>query len=74
MGSQRLLGIMRFANGVRVKPDAVPGAPRSFFLMPGATIPALTFELTNRRGIRRRVSIDPVSGAPAITDPLATSQ
>jgi general secretion pathway protein H len=55
-------------------PGAGPGSPHSYFLMPGATFPALTFELANRRGVRRRVSIDPVSGAPAITDPLAAAQ
>jgi len=43
----------------------------SVLLYPGAAFPRVAVELVNRRGMRRWVSIDPVTGAPQVGDPPA---
>jgi prepilin-type N-terminal cleavage/methylation domain-containing protein len=42
------------------------GGPHSIVLYPGAPFPALRFELANRRGSRRSVRIDPLTGTPVV--------
>jgi prepilin-type N-terminal cleavage/methylation domain-containing protein len=61
-------------EGIRV--DAVlpgvpgdTGAPRRFLLFPGATAPRIGVQLANRRGGRRIVSVDPITGVPKIERP-----
>jgi hypothetical protein len=49
--------------GVRVE------APRQFLLLPGGTVPRLGLELRNRRGVRRIVRVDPVTGVPQLEYP-----
>jgi prepilin-type N-terminal cleavage/methylation domain-containing protein len=39
---------------------------RSFVLYPGGAVPRLGLELANRRGVRRIVRVDPITGAPRI--------
>jgi prepilin-type N-terminal cleavage/methylation domain-containing protein len=48
-------------DGIRVE-----GAKRDFLLLPGATAPRIGVQLANRRGRRRIVSVDPITGAPKI--------
>ena len=48
-------------DGVRIE-----GPPRQLLLLPGSTFPRFGVELANRRGQRRLVSIDPITGAPRI--------
>ena|SRR3989442_1167530 len=61
-------------DGIRV--DAVfprlpgdAGEPRRFLLLPGATAPRIGVQLANRRGARRIVSLDPITGVPNIERP-----
>ena len=39
---------------------------RRFVVIPGGAPPAITVEMANRRGDRRRVRVDPITGAPEI--------
>ncbi len=41
-------------------------APRHVYLYPGGTVPRVGVELENRRGRKRVVRVDPVSGVPDI--------
>jgi len=41
-------------------------APRRFLLMPGSVPPRIGVELVNRRGARRIVRVDPITGVPQI--------
>jgi len=40
---------------------------RRFYFYPGGAAPRLARELENTKGARRRVALDPVTGAPAVT-------
>jgi competence protein ComGC len=48
-------------DGVRVE-----GEPVHILLLPGATAPRLGIQLTNERGARRIVRLDPITGVPQI--------
>lgn len=41
-------------------------APRRFLLLPGGSVPRIAIELRNRRGARRLVRVDPITGVPQI--------
>lgn len=41
-------------------------APRRFLIFPGGTVPAIALELANRRGARRAVRLDPITGVPHV--------
>lgn len=41
---------------------------RDFFLYPGGSVPQFGVELRNRRGRKRMVSVDPITGVPRIKD------
>ncbi len=48
---------------------ALPGStdgPRRFLVLPGGTVPAIAVELANRRGMRRLVRLDPITGVPQV--------
>jgi prepilin-type N-terminal cleavage/methylation domain-containing protein len=45
------------------------GGPRRFLLLPGASSPRIGVQLVNRRGQRRIVSLDPITGVPVIERP-----
>jgi len=51
-------------------PDGIslegPEEDRHLILMPGATVPAIGIELANRRGARRVVRLDPMTGFPRV--------
>ena len=51
-----------------ILPEAAgePDGQRHFLFMPGATIPGIGIELANRRGTRRRVRLDPMTGFPRV--------
>ena len=58
-------------DGIRVetvlpKSQESANVARNFLLMPGATAPRIGVQLANRRGRRRIVSVDPITGAPKI--------
>lgn len=42
------------------------GGVRRFVLMPGATVPGIGIQLANRRGARRVVRLDPMTGFPRV--------
>jgi Tfp pilus assembly protein FimT len=42
---------------------------RSFYLYPGGSVPRFGIEMRNRRGQRRIVSVDPITGVPRISTP-----
>jgi len=58
-------------DGVRVR-SLLPRMPesergqRSFWVLPGGSFPRFGVELENRRGARRIVRVDPITGAPEI--------
>jgi len=43
--------------------------PRRFLLFPGGTVPRISIPLVNRRGTRRIVQVDPITGVPQIQTP-----
>jgi prepilin-type N-terminal cleavage/methylation domain-containing protein len=45
------------------------GVPRRFLLLPGGSAPRIGVQLANRRGQRRIVSLDPITGVPSIERP-----
>ena len=46
-------------------PDDPQGA-RRLILMPGATVPGIGIQIANRRGTRRIVRLDPMTGFPRV--------
>jgi prepilin-type N-terminal cleavage/methylation domain-containing protein len=48
---------------------AQPVDPRRFLLMPGAPAPRIGVQLSTKKGARRIVSIDPITGVPNIERP-----
>ena len=48
-----------------------PNVPRQFILMPGGTAPRVGIEIRNRKGTRRIVRVDPMTGVPRIEIPGA---
>ena len=48
---------------------ARPDQPRRYLLYPGGAPPRLGILLENRRGTRRMVVLDPITGVPAIERP-----
>jgi len=48
-------------------------AVRDFYLYPGGSVPRFGIEMRNRRGARRVVSVDPITGVPRIIDPEETA-
>jgi type II secretory pathway pseudopilin PulG len=50
-------------------PELEPNAPRQFILMPGGTAPRVGIEIRNRRGTRRIVRVDPMTGVPRVEIP-----
>ncbi|HMD49255.1 MAG TPA: hypothetical protein VKG79_09165, partial [Bryobacteraceae bacterium] len=49
--------------------DGDPGAPRTFVLYPGGTVPGFGIELINRRKVQRIVRVDPITGVPRVERP-----
>jgi type II secretory pathway pseudopilin PulG len=62
---------LRMPEGVRLEavlpqiPDDQEGA-RRLILMPGATVPGIGIQIANRRGARRIVRLDPMTGFPRV--------
>ncbi len=62
---------LELSEGVRiaaVHPELpqVEEGPRRFLLLPGGATPGISIQLQNRRGMRRLVRLDPITGAPRI--------
>ena len=62
---------LRMPEGVRLEavlpqiPADLEGA-RRLILMPGATVPGIGIQIANRRGTRRIVRLDPMTGFPRV--------
>jgi prepilin-type N-terminal cleavage/methylation domain-containing protein len=54
-------------------PDGDPNQPRRFLLLPGGNVPRIGIEIANRKGARRLVRVNPMTGVPEIM-PLEASQ
>jgi hypothetical protein len=67
----RRLEIPEGVHILRVLPELpIPDdLPRMFMLHPGGSVPRIGVELANRRGMRRIVSVDPISGSPQVQTP-----
>ena len=50
-------------------PEQDAKAPRQIILMPGGTAPRVGIEIRNRKGTRRIVRVDPMTGVPRIEIP-----
>jgi prepilin-type N-terminal cleavage/methylation domain-containing protein len=62
---------LELPDGVRIvsvlpPPVRETGEPRRFILYPGGTMPRFGVELANRKGARRIVRIDPITGVPLV--------
>jgi prepilin-type N-terminal cleavage/methylation domain-containing protein len=63
---------LELPEGVRIQaiypevPQAPSDAPRRFLLMPGGVTPGIGVQLVNRRGARRIVRVDPITGVPRV--------
>jgi prepilin-type N-terminal cleavage/methylation domain-containing protein len=69
--SPSLVRKLEMPSGVTIravwpKPPEETEAPRRFLLLPGATVPRIGIEIINRRGIRRIVRVNPMTGVPEI--------
>jgi prepilin-type N-terminal cleavage/methylation domain-containing protein len=67
-GFERRLGM---PDGVRIVSVLPPpandtGEARRFFVYPGGTVPRIGVELANRKGARRVVRVDPITGVPEV--------
>lgn len=54
-------------------PEADANEPRRFLLLPGGNVPRIGIEIANRKGARRLVRVNPMTGVPEIM-PLEASQ
>jgi prepilin-type N-terminal cleavage/methylation domain-containing protein len=54
-------------------PDGETVEPRRFLLFPGGNVPRIGIEIANRKGVRRLVRVDPMTGVPAV-QPLEAFQ
>jgi prepilin-type N-terminal cleavage/methylation domain-containing protein len=63
---------MTLPDGVKITrvlpeyPGEAEGAPRRILLHPGGTVPRIGIEIQNRRGMRRIVRVDPITGVPIV--------
>jgi prepilin-type N-terminal cleavage/methylation domain-containing protein len=68
-GSERELALPEGIRIMAVLPEPPgPEQPvRSYFLLPGAAFPQLSVVIANKKGNRKLVKLDPVTGAPDVT-------
>jgi len=69
--SPSLVRKLEMPSGVTIqavwpKPLEETEAPRRFLLLPGGTVPRIGVEIINRRGVRRIVRVNPMTGVPEI--------
>ena len=51
-------------DGIQIEDQDPERAERRLILMPGATVPGIGIQIANRRGARRIVRLDPMTGFP----------
>jgi Tfp pilus assembly protein FimT len=63
---------LELPDGIKIErilpenPSTTDEKARSYILNPGGTVPRFGLEIANRRGVRRIVSVDPITGVPLI--------
>jgi prepilin-type N-terminal cleavage/methylation domain-containing protein len=70
-GFERKLAMPEGVHIEKILPELAgdPDAPRRFLLYPGGVVPRFGLEIANRRGSRRTVLVDPLTGAPRVERP-----
>ncbi len=70
-GFEQVLALPEGVSIAAIHPDlpSAGDAPRRILLMPGGAPPAVGVELSNRRGVRRIVRLDPVTGVTLVERP-----
>jgi len=53
-------------DGIQIEDQDPERAERRLILMPGATVPGIGIQIANRRGARRIVRLDPMTGFPRV--------
>ncbi|MGC4053622.1 MAG: prepilin-type N-terminal cleavage/methylation domain-containing protein [Paludibaculum sp.] len=73
-GFQKTLLLPDGITILHVFPDLPGELPeeRSILFLPASNVPAIGIELLNRRGLRRLVRIDPLTGNPVVETPSAS--
>lgn len=71
-GFERTLAMPEGVTIERVHPvqPGIEEASRHFYVYPGGTVPRIGVEVANRRGARRIVRVDPMTGVPQVTQPV----
>jgi hypothetical protein len=65
---------LELPDGIRIE-AVLPARPveveglRRFVVLPGGVVPRMGVELRNRRGVRKTVRVDPITGVPEIRSP-----
>lgn len=68
-GFERRLDMPEFVHISRILPEnpaVVDERARAYVLYPGGAVPRFGVELTNQRGARRIVRVDPITGTPQV--------
>jgi hypothetical protein len=59
--------VLKMPQGVAIEKDKDPDAPpRRFMLYPGGAFPRIQLALTNEKGARKTIEIDPITAVPKI--------
>jgi len=61
---------LQLPDGIMIEAD--PPEPRRIILIPGATVPRVAVQLLSRRGGRRIVRLDPMTGYPRVESVTTT--
>jgi prepilin-type N-terminal cleavage/methylation domain-containing protein len=68
--SSRILAMPEGVKIIAIHPARQgPDTARSIVVYPGGTVPRIGIELENRRGMRRVVRVDPITGVPEVENP-----
>ncbi|MEJ7607863.1 MAG: hypothetical protein WKF37_16730 [Bryobacteraceae bacterium] len=65
-GFVRRLELPEGVKVLRIHPEIAEESARSFVLYPAGAIPRFGVEITNHRGVRRIVRVDPITGVPQV--------
>jgi prepilin-type N-terminal cleavage/methylation domain-containing protein len=71
-GFVRTAGLPQDVDIVAIHPALPNGyeeTARTFYLYPGGSIPRIGIEIANKRGMRRIVRVDPITGVPQVETP-----
>jgi len=71
LATSRLFRTLEMPSGVTIKAvwpklPTNPDATRRYLLLPGGAVPRLGIEIANRKGVRRIVRVNPMTGVPEV--------